>query len=246
MPRTNRFYLATRPTANKVFLDQKQSHHLKTVLRLKKGDRIELFDQMGNSYQGIIDSPENGRAGIKITSTVKATENAVEITLATAIPKGKRMDWLIQKAEELGLKKIIPLKTKRSAINPSATKIKRWQKIAVESAKQSGQNSVLEITEITQLPDLLRSAKNYNLALIAYPESKNYLPAVLAKHKQVKKILYLIGPEGDFTPEEVKQAIESGFRSVLLPVSSVLRVETAGLTMLAMLLYAYGVERHVL
>ncbi|MEK7449421.1 MAG: RsmE family RNA methyltransferase [Planctomycetota bacterium] len=202
MTRLHRFFLKEKPTGDFVFHDRDQSHHLKKVLRIKKGTIVELFESDGSIYQGVLESFPPGRdglAGIRIINnrlipsgtnatgpqiTCPPTRRECEIMLATAVPKGKRMDWLVQKLAELGLKRLIPLKTARSEIDviskPDGTKFNRWRKIAVEAAKQSGQ-PVIEITAADNFAGILPKVKNYDLGLIASPESRVNLSEVLKK-----------------------------------------------------------------
>lgn len=243
-----RFYLSENPSTNDIRLDQKQSHHLGKVLRLKPGSRIEVFSPNGKSYLAQIAKIDKAGAQLKILDTSGAVKNTASsrislphITLATAIPKSKRMDVLVDHVAELGLNRLIPLNTQRSVIRISSSqnpKFHRWKRIAVEAAKQSGQNHVLEIAEPIRFSDLVKQIHNYDLALMGTLTSQSYLPDVLKRLSSPSKILYCIGPEGDFTPEEIKEAETAGIKSVLMAISGTLRTETAAAAMLAMLLYA--------
>ena len=184
MKRYHRFYLSETPAGNEVVLDKSQSRHLIKALRLKTGDKVELFDKDGNTYQAeiislgqtvylkiikqLITSAKGGSA-----SGGHNSELITSITLATAIPKGARMDWLVEKCSELGLNKLIPIETKYSVTKDVGLhKIARWKKIVVESAKQSRQPQLMEITEILPFNKLLDTIGTYDLKLLLTPEGE--------------------------------------------------------------------------
>ena len=297
MPHLKRFYCADAAPGDKIILDQAQSNHLKNVLRLKTGSTVEVFNSCNESFlaEVLSISPKGGvdpalaRKGwveLKILSEITPSSNLppIDITLACAIAKGSRMDWLVEKAAEIGLTRLIPIITERTVVHPvrdrsrlwrdrsketqhtnyighqndnilsntksnisngvkpnaySQNKIARWHKLAIAAAKQTGQNSVLAIDNPIPFRQLENIISYFSLSLIAAPNADKYLPEVLEKGNLTSKdkILYLIGPEGDFTKEEAATAIKWGIQPVRLPVNSILRVETAALTMLAMILY---------
>ncbi|MBI4713470.1 MAG: 16S rRNA (uracil(1498)-N(3))-methyltransferase [Planctomycetes bacterium] len=237
-----RFFCSQQPLDNRLTLGKPESHHLINVLRLKPGSQIEVFNGSGNSFLSEVITLDKDRAELMIVRPNMPDKSQLEITLATAIPKGSRMDWLVEKAAELGLKRLIPLITKRSVvvIDNSSPKLSRWSKLAVAAAKQTGQSEVLRIMPPQTLDQLARTIKDYDLSLIAVPTAKQELNDAIEKAKTANRILYLIGPEGDFTADEIKQAAQAGLKPVRLPVKAILRVETAALAMLAMLWYHYG------
>lgn len=236
MASLHRFYILRVPSENEVLLDKTQSHHLVKVLRFKKGDTLELFDKEGNSYNAeIISLGESVR--LKILSQIHNSQSAISnsIALATAIPKGARMDWLVEKCAELGLTKLIPIETKYSVVKDCGlSKISRWKKIAIEAVKQSHQPHLMEIEEILSFDRLLDSINQYDVKLLATLEGE---PLSNIELTGEKGIIYLIGPEGGFSPDEISRANEAGFKAVRLPVDGILRIETAALTMLAILKY---------
>ncbi|MDI6733377.1 MAG: RsmE family RNA methyltransferase [Planctomycetota bacterium] len=249
-----RFYCESIPVdaacGAKVILDNKQSRHLKNTLRLKERSLVELFDNRQRGYVAEVCSipatPKKGGVELIIISQKKesqATLKEPDITLACAIPKGYRMDYLIEKTAEIGLKRVIPLITERTVVRTdisSRNKIERWRQIAISSAKQSCQDSILEIGLPIRFKELCAIIKDFSLSLIALPSANKYLSEVLGKDKLPPKILYIIGPEGDFTADEVSLSLKWGALPVRLPVNSVLRVETAAITMLAMMLYHFS------
>lgn len=244
MPGIKRFYYEGQPQDGKIILDVDQSHHLKNVLRLKKNSQVEVFNNKGEGFTSKVATINDGIVELKVISSNIKAASYLEITIATAVPKGGRMDWLVEKSAELGAKELIPLITHRSIIKETSAKLRRWQSLAVAAAKQTRQNNMLHVKQSVLFKDMLQCAGNYDLALIAVPTApEGSLREIIGgslsgKAGNIKRILYLIGPEGDFTGEEVKQAVDSGFKPVCLSVTSILRVETAAIALLAMLMYA--------
>jgi len=177
------------------------------------------------------------------------TEPPIEITLVQGLPKSDKMDFIVQKVTELGVKRIIPVITQRTIIRLGKEKAQvrriRWQRIALEAAKQSGRAIIPEVREVIPFIQALNNLNGESLNLIPWEEeTSTSLKEVLKHHTShiphpVSQITVFIGPEGGFTPEEVRAAREKG----ALPVSlgpRLLRTETAGLVTLAMILYELG------
>lgn len=216
-----------------IILDKAQVHHVKDVLRLKVKDNLIIFDGRGNEYNCIIEKITNEvTLGIKHKSLPSSKKEGIKITLACAIPKKSKMDEIVDKLTQLGVDRIIPLLTERVIVKwdkqKRALQQKRWEKIALCASQQS-QRSVLPIIEpIKDIKEVLSESEVFDLKLI---------PALIGRRKSLKEIfaqfkpqniLVLIGPEGDFTPQEVKLAVEAG----CIPLSLgelVLRVDTAAL-----------------
>ncbi|MFH1227480.1 MAG: RsmE family RNA methyltransferase [Planctomycetota bacterium] len=228
-----------QPQADKIILDPAQSHHLKDVLRLKQGSDIEVFNSRGDLFLARVSAVGKDRVVLDILETRLGQTPQLHITVASAIPKGSRMDWLVEKAAELGASEFIPIITRRSVIRDADRKLHRWQNIAVAAAKQTGQNTLLHISPPVAFSRIISQASSYDLVLIAVPSApEGSLEEMMEKSGNPRRILYLIGPEGDFTDDEVEQAVRAGFKSVRLPVASILRVETAAIALLAMIFYA--------
>src|SRR5262249_33724857 len=138
-------------------LDQTSAHHIARVLRLAEGDEIELFDAGGSVASATIVSIESSRVLVRTGAIQPASPGVSEITIASAIPKGERADWMVEKLSELGCARWIPLATARSVVLPEGrNKRERWMRIAMESAKQSRRAGVMEIGELTSLGDAIR------------------------------------------------------------------------------------------
>ncbi len=214
-----------------IISDSAQIHHLKDVLRLKPGNRILVFDAGGNEFITTIKKISSSETLLNIKQKRRVLQkNNIKITVACAIPKMRKMDEIVDKLTQLGIEKIIPLKTSRVIIRWDNTKInrhlKRWQKISDNAAGQSQRPSFLVIEQIKNIIEVLEKKDEYDLKLIpTFSKKREILKNVLAKSK-FKNILILIGPEGDFTKAEVALARNAG----CIPVSLgnlVLRVETA-------------------
>jgi len=203
---------------------------------------VDLFDGKGHSFQGVISGFENGRLAVRLERAVSSASLPVEITLAVSVIKPERMDILVQKASELGVRAIVPLLTERSVIKLSQerweSKVKRWRRIALESCKQCGQPLLPQVEGVQDLKTFMRSAAAYDQILIptlTVPGGTLYNTLLKL---EPKKLLVLIGPEGDFTPGEVEAARGYG----AIPVSLgplVLRSETAAVYLLSSLNFFY-------
>ena len=228
-----------------VFLDEKESHHAISVLRLKAGDAVCVMDGKGRSFRGVVSGIADGRLRVKLDPFKGSSMEMVQrsqITIAVSVIKPERMELAIQKACELGVHKIIPLHSERCIIKLSKErweeKIKRWRRIAAESCKQCGLSAVPEITEVRDIKKTLSDPNNYDnilLPTLAVPAQSLY--AALTESKG-GRILALIGPEGDFTEKEAESAILSGAVPVTLgPL--VLRTETAVIYFLSAVNFFY-------
>ncbi|MDI6731972.1 MAG: 16S rRNA (uracil(1498)-N(3))-methyltransferase [Candidatus Margulisbacteria bacterium] len=222
-------------------------HHIRDVLRMRPGEKIELLDGQGKAYSVKIDKIEKDKITCKILSVKEsAIAPNVRIILAQCLPKAKKMDWIIQKSAELGVWRIIPVISERTIAK--GEKPARWQSIAKEAAQQCGLPFIPEVKPLIKFDDLIFSAKNYNLALIPWElEQENTLKKSLLScypdlHSRIPRypdILILIGPEGGFSQKEILFAKKAGFISVSLG-PRILRTETVGIAMLSMINYEFA------
>lgn len=230
-----------------VTLSPEESHHAVDVLRLKKGDAVDLFDGRGNRSAGKVVGIKEGSVSVRLERGAelsgKPSAPPAEVTLAVSVIKPERMEYLIQKAAELAASTIIPVLSERSVVKLSEerweAKVKRWRKIALESCKQCGQPRVPDVSEPLKLKDVLADPARYDKILIPTLEVRgDILGKTLGLSQAGGRILVLIGPEGDFTAKEVELAVSRG----ALPVSLgplVLRSETAALYLLSVLNFYY-------
>lgn len=242
-----RFYIPpARWTPGRLLLDADESHHAASVLRLKTGDRVTVFN--GEGAQAAAEIAGGGKRALEldVLELTQSPQPACRITLGQAVPKGKLFDLIVQKATELGASAVVPLLTDRTIVQCDARetvkKREKWQAVAVEACKQCGQNWLPTVAAPQSLDALLATAPAYDLLLIAslQPDAR-HPKAVLADARREKgsdfvNVLVLVGPEGDFTDAELALAKAHGCRPITLgPI--VLRAETAALYCLSVLGY---------
>lgn len=215
--------------------DPKELRHILKVMRAEKGDKIIVFDGQGREYlANISDINKDMMIADNLREDKKAAD-PVHITLACALPKRQKFEFIIEKATELGVDRIVPLMTQRTEVkiegNRLQGKLKRWQTVGVSAAKQCHRSVLPEITEVRQMRDIF-SAGKFDLIII---------PALFGRRKKISDVLpvhfkgsmlVIIGPEGDFTPDEVRFAIANGAKPVTLG-ETVLKVDTAAIAALA-------------
>jgi 16S rRNA (uracil1498-N3)-methyltransferase len=228
----------------KLSVEGDEVKHIRNVLRLKAGDEITVFDGLGKEYQGII--VEEGRSSvlIKIQNIFSTpAKSSIEVTLAQSLLKGEKMDYLIQKATELGVKGIVPFFSSRSVpLLEKSKRLKRhhrWERIAVEASKQSGRGVVPKIEPLQDYSEMLGSASPSALCLILCEREGNTLKEVLERSKEKAEVFFIIGPEGGLDQEEVEEAKRKGFFPVTLG-RRILRAETTSLCLLSILQYERG------
>jgi len=239
-----RFYIDRVDSATVSIADAAQLHHLKDVLRLKAGDGVVIFDKDGKEFTGVITAIERKQALIKITASKPARQSQVKLTIACAIPKGDRMDDIIDHLTQLGVARIIPVVTERVVVKlddaRKAARLKRWRTIAQNAALQSQRNTLGLIEPVTGISDVIAQSRDFDLKLIPNLEGERKLIKDVLAVACPKNIIALIGPEGDFTPGEVALALDAGFTAVSLG-DTVLRVATAAVSVAGYIKFALGV-----
>jgi 16S rRNA (uracil1498-N3)-methyltransferase len=244
---THRFYIPPeRWSVDRLALEDAEAHHCIDVLRLEPGSRIVVFNGRGTDITAEITAIENGKVSLKGLITNRSEPLTCSVTLAQAVPKGKNMDLIVQKATELGVGKIVPLLSERTVVQvekeEAERKREKWKQVAIEAAKQSGQNWLPEVTAPVAPKQFFSKFEESELPLIASLQSdarsfKKVLAAFRDQHgRRPRSALILIGPEGDFTPAETGWAKSAGCIPVSLgPI--VLRTETAAIFSLSVLSY---------
>ena len=219
-----------------------QAHYLGSVLRMKEGGSVCVFNGNGMEYEAVIEEFTKNGARLAVVERREIPIANVHATLCQAIPKANKLDGIIRHATELGANRIIPFFSTRSVPRwdslQSAHKNKRWRRIAVEACRQSGRADIPEIADIVTFTEMLSSLPPDGLKLIPWEgETRTLIRDVLRKKSQAsREVVLAIGPEGGFSAQEIEQAKESGFVSVSLG-KRVLRVETASLAVLAIIQY---------
>ena len=241
----SRFYVPNPSIQDELLkIEGEEVKHIRKVLRLKAGDQIIVFDGVGKEYEGTILEEKPSSVLVKIQNIFFLQKDSpVEVTLAQSLLKGEKMDFLIQKATELGVKEIIPFSSSRSV--PLLERLRRrqrhrrWERIAVEASKQCGRGVVPKIESVKDFSEILQLASRDRLRLILWEREGVKLKEVLGKMEEKARIFFVVGPEGGFSREEVDEAGKSGFIPVTLG-RRILRAETAGLCLLSILQYQRG------
>ena len=240
-----RFYVP-QPRIEKGMLriEGDEVRHIRRVLRLRTGDEIIVFDGSAKEYEGMIVEDGPSSVVIRIQNIFSSKkESPLEITLAQSVLKGEKMDYLIQKATELGVKEIIPFFSSRSVPllekSRSLKRHRRWERIAIEASKQCGRGVVPKIEPLQDYSEMLQNIPPNFLRLILCEKEGARLKEALEGLKEKVKVFFIVGPEGGLNQEEVGHAKEKGFIPVTLG-KRILRSETASLCLLSILQYEWG------
>lgn len=233
----DRYYLPDGFTTSPVSLTGGEFHHLAHVMRRRGGDEVELFDGNGRKANATIIEIKKKSAMLEWERVEVCPPNdSVSLTLAVCVPKGDRFRWLVEKAAELGVRRLIPLITQRSVVKPGQSKLKKARQWAIEAAKQCGSAYLLEVGEPVGLDACLEGEAVAGATLIADPagspisNASKFLSS--AGEVTVLEVTVLIGPEGGWTPAELRLAVDAGSKPVSLG-NTILRTETAAVTVAA-------------
>ena len=231
---------------NTIIIDNEDVAHITRVLRLGEGDEISVCDGMGFDYTAKIESVEQKKIVCSVISKEKCQSEAdIDVVLYQGIPKAAKMDYIIQKTTELGIGRIVPVKLARCVVKledkkAEMKKCERWQKIASEAAKQSGRGVVPVVDMPVTLDEAIRELNECDMAFVPYEcEEKTNLKSVLTSKKDVKTVGFMVGPEGGFDISEVEKIRSSAIETITLG-RRILRTETAGEAVLAMVMYEIG------
>ncbi|MCP5092748.1 MAG: 16S rRNA (uracil(1498)-N(3))-methyltransferase [Gammaproteobacteria bacterium] len=238
-----RLYIAGRYDADsQLELDADKAHYLHRVLRMRVGNSLSVFDGEGCEYNATISEIGRTRATLRIGNTVTAdTESKLRVHLVQGISRSERMDFVVQKATELGVKRITPVLTEFGVVKLNAARAEKrrdhWQKIAIGACEQSGRLRLPLIDTPLPLKNWFAAKpKQVDTELILRPGAATALADIDAPRT---KVCVLIGPEGGFSNTEFEDADIAGFQSVSLG-PRVLRTETAALATLAILQSRWG------
>ena len=231
-----------RIVGNSAFVpDGDERNHLARALRKKPGDSVHFVDGEGWIYEGVLIrmKPE---VEIEILDRRRDGEGgSAEVTLVPSLLKGSRLDTVVEKATELGVAGIIPMRSSRTVAGggePGGQRLERWRRIALSAMKQSLRARLPRIVPVMSLQEVVGTASSYDLALIASEEERGRGPALASGLvAEARRILLMIGPEGGFAREELDMAREAGMQSVSLGRSR-LRADTASIAGLALLMAA--------
>jgi 16S rRNA (uracil1498-N3)-methyltransferase len=273
MSKPPRFFISPEQVKDQsITISGEDVRHIVTVLRMKPGDELLVCDGKGAEYSVKIDRVTTSEITAEVKARSKREIHYPLITLGQGLPKSDKMDWIVQKATELGVATIVPLVTERTIvkIRDEEKRISRWQKIARESAMQSNRLDIPQVRQIRTFTDFLTSIINppspsfvkggrsnnpplgkgeeggfsSQAALLLFPWEEATIPIkeVLRANPGTKDVIVLIGPEGGFSSHEADMAQQKGFHLVSLG-PNILRTETAAVATLSMIGYEYSDER---
>lgn len=216
-----------------------EAHHGVAVLRLKKGDAINIFTEQGSEFACSVLSARKGQLTAKIVEKLEnRVESLLELVLIQALPKAAKLEHIIVHGTELGMTRLVPVITKRSVA--TGDRHDRWRKMAMEAAKQSGRRRIPVIEPVSRLEQLDPARFDDSLRLVAAePPNTGSLKELLAGKDEIKSVAIAIGPEGGFEADELERLKQAGFAPFSLG-PRILRTQTASLAVFSVLQYVLG------
>jgi 16S rRNA (uracil1498-N3)-methyltransferase len=241
---TSRFFVENEFRSGTVSFSGAEFHHMIRVTRHQVGDTVRLFDGTGREADAQLTFVTRHAATLDVSKIETIPEETgPRLSIAIPVPKASRAGWLIEKAVELGVKNIIPLKTSRSVVDPRSSKLDTLRQNIVAASKQCGRSRLMTISPVVEWADFLKKECTGKSVVVAHPGGASFTgplvreslaeAAAKAKTKKAKanpEMIAVVGPEGGFTVEEITQAVSKGGRLVSLG-PRLLRVETAGVMM---------------
>jgi 16S rRNA (uracil1498-N3)-methyltransferase len=240
-----RFFLPKKNIADRrATVTGPELDHLRRVLRLRPGDPIVVFDDAGWEHEAVIRSLSTQAAEIEIARSFQAErESPLKLTLAVGLTKGEKMDFVVEKATELGVQAIVPFVSAYTVPKLDQRKIEkrgaRWQKIALAAAKQSGRTRLPEILPLSNFEDLVQQTSGSLNLLFWEKEARQTLKQVHATDPVARSIFLVIGPEGGLSDQEADLAQRHGFKPIRLG-RRILRAETAAVAAASLVQYLWG------
>ena len=206
---------------------------------MRAGDGMVVVDSAAHVYAASL-MFDGTRAAARLDELLPpAAESRLQITLAQAMPKGQKLDFVVEKATELGVARLVPLHTSRTIGGASEHKLERWRKLARSAAQQCGRSSVPEIETPQDFAAFVARIPEFDAAIFAWELAARPLREALHGLSKATNVVAIVGPEGGFSHAEAEAAIEAGAQAVSLG-SRILRTETAPLVLLTALLYESG------
>lgn len=216
-------------------LDESESRHAAQALRARVGDGFEVLDGAGHIFKCEVEALQKKSLRLKIMARSDAAYRPQNISLFQAVPKGKVMDWIVQKATELGVSRIVPVLTERTIveIDEDSAKVDKWRAIAIESIKQCGAPFLPQIEAPLPFPAALKRLTGLAFVAALHPQAGE-IHEYIGRDKRPAQIW--VGPEGDFTPAELESLVSAGAHPITLgPL--ILRCDTAAVTSIALTAY---------
>ena len=227
----------------RIYVEGMDVNHMKNVLRMRCGEELMVSDGNNRKYRCAVEGYAEEQAVLRILEEMAVdTELPSRIFLFQGLPKQDKMELIVQKAVELGVYRVIPVSTRRSVVRLDETKagkkVERWQQIARSAAKQAGRGLIPEVASVMSYREALEASKELDVLLIPYElaRDRKKTKEIIGGIRPGKSVGIFIGPEGGFEKEEVELALEYGAEAVTLG-RRILRTETAGLTMLSVLMF---------
>lgn len=227
---SRRYFVDAPISGDSAQLTGPEAHHLLHVMRAKPGDEVVLFDGSGDEFPARIE--RLGRSEVALAVLERETvdrELPGQLTLAVALPKGDRQRWLVEKAVELGVSRLVPLETERSVAQPNAKALDRLRRAVIEASKQCGRNRLMEIVPAQPWSEFLATTDSAQ-RLIAHPTGG--ISSVDVPFSHTEPIVVAVGPEGGFSDAEVTAAMNHSWQAIVLG-QRILRIETAALALAA-------------
>ena len=240
--RLTRVFVPTSLTSGmRLSVDGTAANHITRVLRLRVGEPLTLFDGHGGEYEAAIDEIRRDAVSLSVREHHDLErESPLTTALAQGVSRGERMDWVVQKATELGVSRIIPLLTERSVVHldekQSARKVRHWRSIAIAACEQCGRNRLPQIDTPRGLHEFLQASRPAGTGYLLSPRADRDLADAAPDHAGAT---ILIGPEGGLAEVEQQAAVAAGFTPVRMG-PRVLRTETAAVAALTVLQHRYG------
>lgn len=237
MPPLDRYFSEQAISGDRLSLSGPEAHHLIHVMRGKPGTQLIVFDGRGGEWLAEIDSIQRGRVELSILRR-EAIERELSFTLTVAspLPKGDRQRWLVEKLVELGVTRLVPLRTTRSIVQPDEHAVSRLERHVIEASKQCGRNRLMEIAAPIPWPDFVSQTQTVPARFVAHPSDQGVHHGSSASGfgsfaiSEGEAVAVGVGPEGGFTEQEVALAAAAGWTVVDLG-PRILRIETAALVM---------------
>lgn len=230
-----------------VHLDADEARYLREVLRLKTGDQVFVFNGEGKEFQCTIEEARRDSSLLKVVSEIAPArpESPLRLTLAVALLKGEKFDLVVQKATELGVSAITPVTTKLADIrlrdqSDAGKRVVRWQRIALEAAKQSGRAVVPEVNAPLEFMECISTTPASSTRfLFSERDGGQLLPAIESEVTPVAAVTALVGSEGGWTHEELNAGRDAGWKIITLG-GRTLRAETAAIAVTTLLQHHFG------
>lgn len=237
------FVIPEQVGETEIYVTGQDVNHMKNVLRMKIGEQVEISDGNNKKYLCEVSAYGEEQAVLRILEIREAdTELKSRLYLFQGLPKNDKMELIVQKAVELGAYEVIPVSMKRCVVKldakKAAKKVERWNSISESAAKQAGRSIIPKVSDIVSYREALERAEQLDVVLVPYEleEGMAETKKLLHQIQPGQSVGIFIGPEGGFEREEVEQAIEAGAHPVTLG-RRILRTETAGFTMLSILMF---------